>query len=45
MVVNKLSAILRVANALDAEHASKVRDLRVIRRPGTWVVELSGPAT
>jgi len=42
MVVNKLAAILRVANALDAEHASKVRDLRVIRRPGTWVVELTG---
>jgi exopolyphosphatase/guanosine-5'-triphosphate,3'-diphosphate pyrophosphatase len=42
MVVNKLAAILRIANALDAEHAQKVRDLRVIRRSGTWVLELDG---
>jgi exopolyphosphatase / guanosine-5'-triphosphate,3'-diphosphate pyrophosphatase len=42
MVVNKLSSILRVANALDAEHAQKVRDLRVVRRVGTFVVELAG---
>jgi len=42
MVVNKLAAILRVANALDAEHAQKVRDLRVIRRSGTWILEVTG---
>jgi exopolyphosphatase/guanosine-5'-triphosphate,3'-diphosphate pyrophosphatase len=42
MVVNKLSAILRVANALDAEHAQKVRDLRVVRRAGAWVLEITG---
>ena len=42
MVVNKLSAILRVANALDAEHAQKVRDLRLVRRASTWVLELAG---
>lgn len=40
LTVNKLAAILRVANALDAEHAQKVGDLR-IRREGTpWVLEI-----
>jgi exopolyphosphatase/guanosine-5'-triphosphate,3'-diphosphate pyrophosphatase len=42
MIVNKLAAILRVANALDAEHAQKVRDLRVIRGGPSWVLELTG---
>src|SRR5262249_53485122 len=42
LVVNKLAAILRVATARDAEHAQKVRALRVVRRVGTWVVELAG---
>lgn len=40
VVVNKLAAILRIANALDAEHLQKVRDLRVIRGEKSWVVEL-----
>ncbi len=42
LLVNKLSAILRIANALDAEHAQKVRDLRVVRRSGSWLLELEG---
>ena len=42
LVVNKLAAILRIANALDAEHMQKVRDLRVSRRGSTWVIELEG---
>jgi exopolyphosphatase / guanosine-5'-triphosphate,3'-diphosphate pyrophosphatase len=42
LLVNKLAAILRVANALDAEHAQKVRDLRVVRRGSTWILELEG---
>jgi exopolyphosphatase/guanosine-5'-triphosphate,3'-diphosphate pyrophosphatase len=42
LVVNKLAAILRIANALDAEHVQKVRDLRVSRRGSTWVIELEG---
>jgi exopolyphosphatase/guanosine-5'-triphosphate,3'-diphosphate pyrophosphatase len=42
--VNKLAALLRVANALDAEHLQKVRDLRVIRGDGAWVLELTGSA-
>ena len=29
--VNKLAAILRVANALDADHVQKVRDVRLVR--------------
>lgn len=40
--VNKLAAILRVANALDAEHAQKVRDLHILRRGTTWMLELEG---
>jgi exopolyphosphatase/guanosine-5'-triphosphate,3'-diphosphate pyrophosphatase len=42
LTVNKLAAILRVANALDAEHEQKVQDLRLVRRARAWVLELSG---
>jgi exopolyphosphatase/guanosine-5'-triphosphate,3'-diphosphate pyrophosphatase len=42
LIVNKLAAIVRVANALDAEHLQKVRDLRVVRGAKTWVLELEG---
>jgi exopolyphosphatase/guanosine-5'-triphosphate,3'-diphosphate pyrophosphatase len=38
--VNKLGALLRVANALDAEHLQKVRDLRVKMEGERWVLEL-----
>lgn len=40
--VNKLAAILRVANALDAEHAQKVRDVKLLAEGDVWVLELSG---
>jgi exopolyphosphatase/guanosine-5'-triphosphate,3'-diphosphate pyrophosphatase len=42
LIVNKLAAILRVANALDAEHLQKVRDLRLVRGDRAWVLELDG---
>ncbi|MGE3957668.1 MAG: hypothetical protein AB7H96_13185 [Vicinamibacterales bacterium] len=42
MLVNKLAAILRLANALDAEHLQKVRDLRLLRDDRPWVLELLG---
>ena len=42
LVVNKLAAILRIGNALDAEHMQKVSGLRVTRRGSTWVIELEG---
>jgi exopolyphosphatase/guanosine-5'-triphosphate,3'-diphosphate pyrophosphatase len=42
VVVNKLAAILRVANALDADHLQKVRDLRVLREDDQWVLEVDG---
>jgi exopolyphosphatase / guanosine-5'-triphosphate,3'-diphosphate pyrophosphatase len=42
LLVNKLAAILRVANALDAEHLQKVRDLRVVRSEKAWILELDG---
>ncbi len=40
LVVNKLAAILRVANALDAEHLQKVRSVRLLRDDRGWVLEL-----
>jgi exopolyphosphatase/guanosine-5'-triphosphate,3'-diphosphate pyrophosphatase len=42
MIVKKLASILRVANALDAEHAQKIKDVRAVRRASTWIVELQG---
>jgi exopolyphosphatase / guanosine-5'-triphosphate,3'-diphosphate pyrophosphatase len=40
--VNKLAALLRVANALDAEHAQRVRDLRVTAADGAWTLAVDG---
>jgi exopolyphosphatase/guanosine-5'-triphosphate,3'-diphosphate pyrophosphatase len=42
VLVNKLGAILRVANALDADHLQKVRDARVLREDDQWVLEVEG---
>ena len=42
LIVNKLAAILRVANALDAEHVQKVKDVRLISQGETWILELDG---
>jgi exopolyphosphatase/guanosine-5'-triphosphate,3'-diphosphate pyrophosphatase len=42
LVVDKLAAILRLANALDAEHLQKVDDVRVLRRERAWILEVSG---
>ena len=42
LIVNKLSAILRIGNALDAEHLQKVTDVRMIERGETWILELEG---
>jgi exopolyphosphatase / guanosine-5'-triphosphate,3'-diphosphate pyrophosphatase len=40
VLVTKLAAILRVANALDAEHLQKVRDLRLERGGRAWILEI-----
>jgi exopolyphosphatase / guanosine-5'-triphosphate,3'-diphosphate pyrophosphatase len=40
--VTKLAAILRVANALDAEHLQKVRNVRLVRGDTAWLLELDG---
>jgi exopolyphosphatase/guanosine-5'-triphosphate,3'-diphosphate pyrophosphatase len=40
--VNKLAALLRIANALDAEHVQKVRDVRVTPSDGAWLLEVTG---
>ncbi len=40
--VNKLAAILRVANALDADHLQNISDLRLAREAEGWVLEVSG---
>ena len=47
LVVDKLAALLRIANALDAEHLQKVQDVRLAVREGTWLIEYdaAGDAT
>ena len=40
--VQKLSAILRIANALDAEHLQKVRQVWIVRQERNWVLEIDG---
>jgi len=40
ILVTKLAAILRLANALDAEHLQKVQDLRLVRDEPSWVLEV-----
>jgi exopolyphosphatase/guanosine-5'-triphosphate,3'-diphosphate pyrophosphatase len=42
VVVNKLAAILRVANALDADHLQKIKDLKVVVEDEGWVLEVEG---
>ena len=42
VIVDKLAAMLRVANALDAEHLQKVTSLHVKRRERTWILEIDG---
>jgi len=42
VVVSKLGAILRLANALDADHLQKVKDVRVLREDDQWVLEVEG---
>jgi exopolyphosphatase/guanosine-5'-triphosphate,3'-diphosphate pyrophosphatase len=43
IIVNKLGSILRLANALDAEHLQKVHAVRLIRQDRAWIVEIEGP--
>ena len=42
VVVNKLAALLRLANALDADHLQKVKDLKIRFEDGVFVIELEG---
>jgi exopolyphosphatase/guanosine-5'-triphosphate,3'-diphosphate pyrophosphatase len=42
LTVVKLAALLRVANALDAEHAQKVKDIHLARHANAWLLELYG---
>ncbi|MCA1651313.1 MAG: HD domain-containing protein, partial [Acidobacteria bacterium] len=42
VVVDKLAALLRLANALDAEHLQKIRDVRLTRQDKVWMLELEG---
>ena len=44
MVVSKLSAVLRVADALDRGHAQQVQSFHVERRQGELVVHIHGAA-
>src|SRR5262249_60795415 len=40
--INKLAAILRLANALDAEHLQKISGLRIHDEDGAWVLTVEG---
>jgi exopolyphosphatase/guanosine-5'-triphosphate,3'-diphosphate pyrophosphatase len=42
VVVSKLGALLRVANALDADHLQKVLTVRVDRSDERWALEVDG---
>ena len=42
VAVNKLSAIMRLANALDADHLQKVKDVHVLPEDDDWVLEVEG---
>jgi len=42
VAVNKMAALLRLANALDADHLQKIHDVRVLSEEGTWVLEIDG---
>jgi exopolyphosphatase / guanosine-5'-triphosphate,3'-diphosphate pyrophosphatase len=42
VLVNKLSAILRLANALDADHLQKVKEVRVVAEDDGWVIDVEG---
>jgi exopolyphosphatase/guanosine-5'-triphosphate,3'-diphosphate pyrophosphatase len=42
VLINKLSAILRLANALDADHLQKVKDVRVVPEDDGWMIEVEG---
>jgi exopolyphosphatase / guanosine-5'-triphosphate,3'-diphosphate pyrophosphatase len=42
LTVNKLAALLRIANALDAEHLQKVTGTRVARHGASWLLEING---
>jgi exopolyphosphatase/guanosine-5'-triphosphate,3'-diphosphate pyrophosphatase len=42
LAVNKMAALLRVANALDAEHLQKVTTLRVHHQARGWILEIAG---
>jgi len=44
IAVNKLAALLRVADALDRGHAQQVRDVRIETRPGELVLYVQGVA-
>jgi exopolyphosphatase/guanosine-5'-triphosphate,3'-diphosphate pyrophosphatase len=39
---NKLAAILRLANALDADHLQKVTDVRLVAEDEEWILEVEG---
>jgi exopolyphosphatase/guanosine-5'-triphosphate,3'-diphosphate pyrophosphatase len=40
--VTKMAALLRLANALDAEHEQKVADVSLQEHEGSWIFELTG---
>jgi exopolyphosphatase/guanosine-5'-triphosphate,3'-diphosphate pyrophosphatase len=41
-IVNKLSALLRLADSLDVSHTSSVSDVTLLEKNSTWHIHLSG---
>ncbi|MBT9131495.1 MAG: Guanosine-5'-triphosphate,3'-diphosphate pyrophosphatase [candidate division WS2 bacterium] len=41
-MVNKLSAIIRVADGLDRDHASSIKDIKIKKKGGAWRFILKG---
>ena len=40
LIVDKLGALVRIANALDAEHMQKVTDLHLVRNADAWTLDI-----
>lgn len=40
LIVDKLGALVRIANALDAEHMQKVTDVRLVRTADAWTLDI-----
>ncbi|MEW6367020.1 MAG: HD domain-containing protein [Acidobacteriota bacterium] len=40
VAVNKMAALLRIANALDVDHVQKIKDVKMVAEEDSWVIEV-----